>query len=387
MQGNSSVLDFSAFPDTCFIYYPERVLRDVKSFRSALNCYFPKATLAYSVKTNSHPAVLNTILDSGIMAEAVSEAEYSECKRIGFMGDHIIYNGPIKSKESFLRAVEGGSIVNIDSLTELSYLDSITSGNKARLGVRLNVNLQDVCPEEATFEEASSRFGFRVNEEPFKEVTEAFRAHPRLKLSGVHIHRTTRNRSVRFYAALARWVGKVISEYNLKPEYIDFGGGFSAPYPSAPTFNHYAGAMARELRLCGVNLTDTEIIVEPGTAVVARAFDYLVTVTDVRATSEGTIIITTGTRNHIDPLFKQNSISHELLRFNNSTDKQVPVQKVEGCTCMEFDCLLTLRNAPALQPGDKIIFHNVGAYTLSLAPEFIVTLPEVVTINKNDIHG
>lgn len=386
MRGNSTYSYFSALPDTCFIYYPERVLRDVRSFKCALDCYFPKAKIAYSVKTNSHDAVLNTIREAGAMVEVVSEMEYNKCLSLGFSPSEIVYNGPIKSEQSFLKALMNGSIVNIDSLSELSYLGEVPAGSKTKLGVRLNVNLNDVCPEEALKEEASSRFGFGVDEKTFGRLLSVFKSNPHVRLAGLHIHRTTRSRSVRFYASLARWIGKVIREYNLRPEYIDFGGGFSAPYPSSPTFNHYAGAIARELGISGVKLEDTEIIFEPGTAVVSRAFDYLVTVADVRESSHGHTIITTGTRNHIDPLFKQNTISHELLRKDSRDVSLTALQNLEGCTCMEFDHLGTIRNAPALQVGDKILFHNVGAYTLSLAPEFIVALPEVVTIKERSCH-
>ena len=61
-------------------------------------------------------------------------------------------------------------------------------------------------------------------------------------------------------------------------------------------------------------------------------------------------------------------------------DKQI----VTGCTCLEYDRLFTLLNKPRLSVGDKIVYHNVGAYTMSLTPMFIRYVPDIYVKKSKD---
>jgi diaminopimelate decarboxylase len=48
---------------------------------------------------------------------------------------------------------------------------------------------------------------------------------------------------------------------------------------------------------------------------------------------------------------------------------------------MEVDRLFTYENQPELVPGDRIIYENVGGYTMSLNPLFIQYFPAVYVQN------
>ena len=44
---------------------------------------------------------------------------------------------------------------------------------------------------------------------------------------------------------------------------------------------------------------------------------------------------------------------------------------------MEHDRIMEFENHPLLFPGDRIVIHHAGAYTMALAPMFIRQLPAV----------
>lgn len=50
---------------------------------------------------------------------------------------------------------------------------------------------------------------------------------------------------------------------------------------------------------------------------------------------------------------------------------------------MEYDRLFELTDAPALLPGDRIIYDTAGGYTICLTPLFIHYFPAVY-IEKTD---
>ena len=64
----------------------------------------------------------------------------------------------------------------------------------------------------------------------------------------------------------------------------------------------------------------------------------------------------------------KSSYFHSFQRHGNSP--VVSKQIICGYTCMEHDRLFVAKEEPALQPGDQIVYHKVGAYTMCLTPLF-----------------
>lgn len=124
------------------------------------------------------------------------------------------------------------------------------------------------------------------------------------------------------------------------------------------------------------------VIVEPGNALVASCFDFLSEVIDVKHVEEKCWFITTdGSRNDIDPFFKKSSYLSEVLY--QCTTPIIDEQIVSGCTCLEYDRLFCLKNKPQLNVGDRILYKNVGAYTMCLSPLFIRYLPAIYVKKEN----
>lgn len=90
----------------CFVL-DEKELKDcVSQFQLALSKQFAHSVVGYSVKTNALPYCLKVAKENGCFAEVVSFQEYELALEIGFDKRHIIYNGPLKSKETFLDAIK-----------------------------------------------------------------------------------------------------------------------------------------------------------------------------------------------------------------------------------------------------------------------------------------
>ena len=79
--------------------------------------------------------------EMGAYAEVVSYDEYQLARLCGFEIDHIVYNGPMKSKETFIEAVANGAIVNIETKRELEWLKELPSDGHFNVGIRLNINI------------------------------------------------------------------------------------------------------------------------------------------------------------------------------------------------------------------------------------------------------
>lgn len=362
----------------CFIFNEVEFERGITNFGNALRSKFGKFSIGYSVKTNSLPYALRRANRHGCKAEVVSHDEYQLAKLCGFEPHEIIYNGPMKSRETFIEAVTSGAIVNIETKRELAWLKDLPNDKICNIGLRLNINISKVSPQDATSEDDNSRFGFSDESCEFAEAISYISDLSQIRIAGLHIHRTAHSRSPRFYERSVEYAATVIEKYGLELDYLDVGGGYFGIFPDKPTFIDYAESFHKALSHHG--LDGLHIIVEPGNALTASAFKFLSEVIDVKYVDSKTRFVTTdGSRNDIDPFFKKNDYLKEII-YREYERSKVPLQIITGCTCLEYDRMFTLIDRPRLEVGDRILYNNVGAYTLTLSPQFIRLWPRVYSI-------
>ncbi len=115
------------FGDSFYIYDSNVLESNFLKFKSSFISLYPKVEIAYSYKTNYMPSLLKKIYEMGGISEVVSEMEYELAVLLGVNPQRIIFNGPVKSKQSLLNAVKNGSTINIDSFSELELLERVVS--------------------------------------------------------------------------------------------------------------------------------------------------------------------------------------------------------------------------------------------------------------------
>ena len=366
--------DLQALQTPCFILDKEELERSVKGYQDALKANFQKSIVGYSVKTNSVPACMKLAGEMGAYADVVSHDEYELARLCGFEKNRIIYNGPMKSKETFLDAIEHGAIVNIETKRELEWLIDLPKDDAYKVGIRLNINISHVSPEDADGDHDNSRFGFSDETSEFADAIKLIGELQNVTLAGLHIHRTAHSRSIRFYKQSIEFACKTIEKYVLKLDYLDVGGGYFGIFPNKPTYQEYSDAFCEVLIAHG--LQNLCVIVEPGNALVASCFAFLSEVIDVKHVEKELWFATTdGSRNDLDPFFKKSGYLSEILY--NQESPVVKEQIVSGCTCLEYDRMFTLTDKPLLSVGDRIYYRNVGAYTMCLSPMFIRYIPNI----------
>lgn len=367
----------------CFIFDEAEFKRGICGFRDSLKKRFQQVDIGYSVKTNSLPYALRMARYNGCMAEVVSHDEYELALLCGFSPDKIIYNGPLKSQTTAIQAIMRGGGMNIETKRELEWLKELPRNRNFSVGIRLNINISHISPEDADGDDDNSRFGFSDESGEFADALNYIESLPNVSLAGLHIHRTAHSRSPRFYRRSVEYAASVIKKYNLSLDYLDVGGGYFGIFPNKPTFCDYAEALYTPLVQHG--LEHLRIIIEPGNALTASSFSFLSSVIDVKKVDTHTRFVTTdGSRNDIDPFFHKSDYIKEILPRSENRPIE-PLQIVAGCTCLEYDRMFTLIDKPRLETGDRILYQNVGAYTMTLSPQFIRLWPRVYSRNEEGV--
>ncbi len=364
-----------------FLIHKDELNSNFNKLVSALKSNWNNFIIGYSYKTNALPWIIKHFNDLGCYAEVVSCNEYELAKMIGVKENRIIYNGPIKTKESFLEAVENRCIVNIDSQREIDWLDDVACSD-VKLGIRVNFDIEKMCPGQSQCPDEGGRFGFCLENGELEKALLKIRQKG-FDVAGLHLHTSSKSRGLDIYRAIAETACRVAQHYNLKLDYIDVGGGFFGGLSSKPQFEEYVQLMAGILKK-QFNPEDTALIVEPGMAVIGAFISYITSVIDVKDTSYNRFVVTDGTRTNIDPLMTKTAYSH-TYEFAESRGC-IPRQIICGFTCMEHDRLFISENEPELSVGDRIIYGKVGAYTMCLSPLFITYFPDVYVESNGMLH-
>lgn len=363
-----------------FLINKEKLDSGLQKLKDALNNAWPNYIIGYSYKTNALPWVINYFKENDCYAEVVSDDEYELAKSIGVDKAHVIYNGIAKTKESFLEAVRNHAIVNIDSEYEIDWLDELEK-DEYSVGVRINFDLESKCPGQTQCGEAGERFGFCYENGELKRAIDRIESKG-VHVAGLHLHKSSKTRMPDIYRAIAEVAVKISREYRLRLDYIDIGGGFFGGLDTKPQFLEYFGMVAEILRQ-QFEIEETKLIVEPGMALIGAPIDCVTTVVDVKRTTRNTFVITDGSRIQVDPLMTKSAYFYDIIRKDHPERRVLERQVVSGFTCMEHDRLFEIVNGEELFPGDKIVYHKVGAYTMCLSPLFIKWYPNVYVKDKN----
>ena len=378
------------------------------------------AIAACSVKTNSLPWLLTRFRDSGFYAEVVSAEEYDLVKRLGFAPSRVIYNGPIKDRAVFEEVLLQGGMVNLDSSEEPQWLEELADDRAAGamagesaahtesaahkesaacgesvageaplcVGLRVNVNFRSLVPSEVPADEEGSRFGYCEENGELEHVIGRLRQIPGVRIAGLHLHSSTKSRSVTAYAAAAAFAVRLAKKYGLEDlSWIDMGGGYYGGVKGKPDFRDYVPAIAGELKR-HFDPEKVSLVLEPGVSMVSSSFSFVTSVRDVKRIQDHVYVVTDGSRVNLNPQVTRRWYPHHFEYQDDPKEKErmrpvLPSQMICGATCMEYDRLFEEKNALQLQPGDRVVYDLAGGYTVCLTPLFIHYFPAVL-VQKED---
>ena len=204
----------------------ESTIRDTyKSAYNAFSTRYPKVKFAWSYKTNYLNAVCKVFHHEGAWAEVVSGFEYDKAINNGVPGSQIIFNGPDKSDEDLIKAVNNNCLIHIDHFDEFYSLISIAEKLDFKPKVAIRVNMDTgIYP-------MWDRFGFNYENGDAWDAINRIMMNGSLDLVGLHTHIGTFMLSAGAYKIAASKLADLDSverKYDSALKYIDLGGGFAS---------------------------------------------------------------------------------------------------------------------------------------------------------------
>ena len=365
---------YSELKTPCYIINAEQLENNIREMKDAfVKCWGNRIRIGYSVKTNHNRTMLEIAKKSGASVEVVSSDEFQWALACGYEPQNIVVNGPQKTVDFLISALEKGSLVNLDNLDEVAVVETWSERLKRQeihVGIRVNFALERDCPGETKTGELASRFGICLENGDFEQAVKRLKQ-AGITVEGLHFHYSTKSRSAEVFQTIAKKAAYVIRKYELQEiRYIDFGGGYfgGRVLTGKPTMDDYARAITEQLKEV-VDCANVELVLEPGSSIIATAVDYLTKVIHTRNIGQQKVITLDGSNLDINPFLYERVPDHTILGKQMVTVCET--QLVGGATCMEQDRFMILHNEKELSYENYILFHHTGAYTMCFNNGFI----------------
>ena len=350
--------------------------------------------ICYAVKANSNRAILKLLADAGAGFDIVSGGELYRVITAGGDPTRCTFAGVGKSREEIEFALEQGVYsFNVESETELEYIDRIAGIKNLRAPIALRAN-PDVDPRTHKYVSTGShenKFGIALGQLP--AVYNRAAKMRNIEIVGVQMHIGSQITEAEPFAKAIQKVAPIVrelkSKYGIK--FFSVGGGMGIIYRralesgsgkwwhdhgpacagSAFSVRDYADAIVTPLREL-----DIRILVEPGRFLVGNAGVLLTRVRYIKQTAEKKFaIVDAGMNDLIRPALYHSY--HEIVPVkepnpSKSMSKNENLEKIDivGPVCESGDFFALDREMPELREGDLLAIMSAGAYGFVMASNY-----------------
>ena len=323
---------------------------------------FPGKIL-YAVKTNPHPVVLQTLLDSGIKHYDV--ASIKEIETIKNLNPEVecSYMHTVKSREDIKEAYFKYNIKTfaLDTKDELiKIIESTNHAKDLRLFVRVSVS------NEHAEIDLSKKFGAITS-----EAAGLLRLGKQYAYKlGLSFHVGSQCMHPISYAKGISEIGNIIKRTKIVPDIINVGGGFPTIYPDLvpQPMQSYFDEISKGLKNLKLQKLP-EIICEPGRSLVAESGS---TIVRVNLRKKQKLYINDGTYGTLFDAGTPNIVyPSRVIKNGRVISKKLTSFDFYGPTCDSMDYM----KGPFILPNnikenDYIELGQLGAYGLTFRTQF-----------------
>ena len=267
--------------------------------------------------------------------------------------------------------VDIGTLCDFISFNSLPQWDRHHEELKAHLscGLRVNPQLSFVSDQRYDPCRPHSKLGVPLAD----LVTVATQDPERLSgIQGLHVHSNCESTDFTDLQATVMHLHQQLGNLLQRVKWINLGGGYLLD--GSTDFTPFNKAVEFLQTSYGL-----QVFIEPGAAFIQSAGYIVSTVLDVFQSEGANIAVLDTTVNHMPEVFEYGYEPDVIGHDDDAAFEYILV----GCTCLAGDVFGEYGFDRPLRVGDRVIFYNVGAYTLSKAHMFNgVNLPAVYALTE-----
>jgi len=343
------------------LFLSKQAVRDsYNSLKKALPEY---VGLYYALKANSHPAIIETLVDLDANFDVCSKAEIDLVKKCKKHTTQWIHTHPFKTPHAINHAYESGiKTFVVDSYFELRKLFEYREDIRLLVRVAIEGSSAKI--------DFSNKFGVLGIDEALILITDAHELG--FTNIGISFHCGSQAMQSKVFdqaLSLCKGLILILAESDINLSTVDIGGGFPN-HPSLIDFDIEAYCNDFREHLDDIHDTGIEIIAEPGRFI---AGDTMLLATRVIGKSKRKgktwYYIDDGIYNSFSGQIYDH-ISYPMSIIDDVDETNVMPSVIAGQTCDSLDILQKDIRLPDLPVGAVLIFKNMGAYTSASASNF-----------------
>ncbi|MEY4632357.1 MAG: diaminopimelate decarboxylase [Pseudomonadota bacterium] len=353
----------------------------------------------FAMKSNHHPFFLTTLRGRKAPAwgiDVVSGGELSHALKHGFDAKNSVFSGVGKSMAELDLAVANDILLNVESLFELEMIvnSAGNAGKKARVGIRINPDIDAHTHPKITTGTDKNKFGLAVTRLP-DALHYIAKKHDSITLEALSVHIGSQLTDLPAWtascAALVEQADRIHTDNHpalngRQLKSLDFGGGFPVRYrdeEEVPPIEDFAAALKAVLHNAKTAATrNCTVIIEPGRWVVAECGALLSRVIGVK---ESFVIIDASMTELVRPAMYE--ARHDIWVDGETATSSPSRVKFDfaGPVCESSD-VMGFDIPCAHQPvqGDLVLILQAGAYGASMASTYNMRpLPAEFVVNQD----
>lgn len=351
------------FGTPCYAYSRRMLTDSVGGLREMFRRSAPR--FFYAVKANGNLSLLRILREEGCGFDIVSGGELARVLASGGDAANIVFSGTGKSAAEIRAALEFGiGCFNVESAAELARLQEIAAEMKTRapLAIRANPDIDGKTHPHLTTGVRGGKFGV-----PPREALQMARQaadSPHLDFRGFACHIGSQIGDVAAYLSAAEKMHELTAqarEDGIAVRHLDMGGGFAVNYETGADADLDAAEYDAELAR---RFPETEIWLEPGRALVARAGVLLTRVEYVKQSGDSLFWIADAGMNDF-PRPALYGARHIIEETENGGGRKKMRGAVAGPVCESADILAHNCELSAAA-GDILAVRDAGAYCAAM---------------------
>jgi diaminopimelate decarboxylase len=384
------------------------------SFIETIKSKYPgKISVHYAFKCNPVPGIIKIIKEEGIKAEVMSEYELKLALKLGYKGEEIIVNGPLKT-DQFIAAclVNNIRLINVDSLFELDRINRICNDLNKCTEVLFRIN-PDFVPSgmnngSASGSRSGSQFGMDLKGGEVMKAIDKIKEMKYIMFKGFHLHIGSGIQDPDDYRKALNGLKTVINDAErsgFSVDVIDIGGGLGVPnsremktlellmyqgfdflhsakQPNRKvSFAHFADSITKGIITLFQNKKIPELIFEPGRCITGPNQLLLIKIHQVKERKgiKKWLIADAGIGTVTMPTYYEH---HEVILCNDIRRKASEKITVAGPGCFSADVVYRNKLMPKVIPGEMLAILDSGAYFTSWESSFGFPRPAIVSAIK-----
>lgn len=345
-----------------FLFSKKKIIDKYHEFKKL----FPGSDVHFAMKANSEPEVLKILLDAGSGFEVASMYELNILKKLKVPPGKIVFGTSVKIASHIKEFVKYG----VDRFA----FDSLQEAEKiAQIAPKSRVYVRTIANDAGSVFKFSEKFGT----DPANILPLLLRAKELgLKPYGISFHVGSQASDAKAWANVLvtlRSIFEELRELGITLEVLNLGGGYPCNYISnenIPTLSEISKQTLIQYRKLPYQ---PKLLLEPGRGIIAEA-GILVAKVIARVERRGSnwIFLDVGVYNGLfEAMAYQGSTRYPITCMRPTGSSGESLFELAGPTGDSPDVITREALLPSdTDIGDTLIFHNIGAYSLTTVSEF-----------------